>query len=345
MQVAAPNASYSKDDQEIALERLVVDKLSGLPGVKAVGVSSDLPVNGWGDTTWFRIIGRPWHGEHNEVPERDVSTEYFSAIGAKLLRERNFNEVEEKSKPHVAMINRAFEKEYFPGEDPIGKQLTYLSNPPVPIEIVGILQDIKEGQLDTKNLPAPYLPFNQAPGNYFNVAVRTSLAEQALIPAMTAAIHQIDPGIAAFGGATMTDVINDSPSAYIHRSSAWLVGGFAGTALLLGVVGLYGVVAYSVGQRTREIGVRMALGAQRRAVYQLILREAGWLTGLGIVIGLACALGAATLMRGVLFSVRSWDLSTLASVTALLFGAALLASFIPARRAASVDPVEALRTE
>jgi ABC-type antimicrobial peptide transport system permease subunit len=227
----------------------------------------------------------------------------------------------------------------------MGQQLSYLTSPPVPIEIVGIVQDIKEGQLDTKNLPTLYVPFNQSPNNYFNIAVRTSQTEQALVPALAAAIHQIDPGIAGFGGAAMTDVIGDSPSAYIHRSSAWLVGGFAVTALLLGVVGLYGVVAYSVSQRNREIGVRMALGAQRSSVYRLILTEAGWLVGIGITIGLICSVAAATLMRGLLFSVRSWDLPTLTGVAAILAVSALLASYVPARRAASVDPVEALRME
>jgi ABC-type antimicrobial peptide transport system permease subunit len=143
----------------------------------------------------------------------------------------------------------------------------------------------------------------------------------------------------------MTDRINDSAPAYLHRSSAWLVGGFAALALLLGVVGLYGVVAYSVSQRTREIGVRMALGAERGSVYRLILKDAGWLTAIGIGIGLACSVAAATLTRGLLFGVRSWDMPTLAAVAAVLGICALFASFIPARRAASVNPVEALRTE
>ena len=143
----------------------------------------------------------------------------------------------------------------------------------------------------------------------------------------------------------MVELISDSQSAYMHRSSAWLVGGFAVLALLLGVVGLYGVVAYSVSQRTREIGIRMALGAQSRSVYQLILKEAGRLIAVGLAIGLACSVGAATLMRGLLFDVRSWDVPTLAAVAVVLAVAALLASFIPARRAASLDPVETLRAE
>lgn len=166
-----------------------------------------------------------------------------------------------------------------------------------------------------------------------------------MLPALTAAIHQIDSCVGTYGEATISGTINDSPSAYLHRSSAWLVGGFAGLALLLGVVGLYGVVAYSVSQRSREIGVRMALGAGRSTVYRLILGEAGWLTGIGIAAGLVFSVGAATLMRKLLFGVSSWDIPTLIAVAAVLAFSALLASYIPARRAASVNPVEALRAE
>lgn len=141
------------------------------------------------------------------------------------------------------------------------------------------------------------------------------------------------------------DLINDSNSAYLHRSSAWLTGGFAGLALLLSVVGLYGVISYSVSQRTREIGVRMALGAQRNSVYRLILKEAGWLTAAGVFAGLVCSVAAATLMRSLLFGIRAWDAPTLAAVSVLLGLFALLASYFPARRAASVNPVDALRAE
>ena len=143
----------------------------------------------------------------------------------------------------------------------------------------------------------------------------------------------------------MNDLIRNSSSAYLHRSSAWLVGGFAGLALLLSVIGLYGVIAYSVSRRTREIGVRMALGAQRSSVYQLILREAGWLTAIGIFAGLICSVAAAMLMRKLLFGTQAWDAPTLAAVAAVLAVSAMFASYIPARRAASVNPVDALRAE
>lgn len=166
-----------------------------------------------------------------------------------------------------------------------------------------------------------------------------------MLAALSTSIHQVDPNIATKNAALLTDVINDSHAAYLHRSSAWLVGGFAALALLLSIVGLYGVISYSVSQRTREIGVRMALGAERGAVYQLVLKEAGWLAAVGIGMGLTFSVGAATLIRGMLFGVSSWDVPTLAAVAALLGACAIFASFLPARRAAAIIPLEALRAE
>jgi macrolide transport system ATP-binding/permease protein len=151
--------------------------------------------------------------------------------------------------------------------------------------------------------------------------------------------------MAIYNPMSMDQKIHDAPATYLHRSSAWLVGGFAVVALLLGVVGLYGVVAYSVGQRKREIGVRMALGAQRSTVYRMILFESGRLIGMGLAIGLVTAIMAASLMHKLLFGVQAWDAGTLTSVGLVLAAASLLASFMPARRAASMNPTEALRAE
>jgi macrolide transport system ATP-binding/permease protein len=345
LEIQAPTDPYAKDDPAIALGRRALGDIASLPGVESVGLTSLLPVSSWGNTTWFRIIGKPWHGEHNEVPQRDASPNYFTTPGATLLRGRYFREEDDKSKPPVAIINQALARQYFPGEDPVGQQIIFLDAKAKPMEIVGIVEDIKEGQLDTTNRSVLYTPFNQDAGNYFVLVARTSGNEQALLPLMVEIMHKIDPAIVTDRPLTMNDRIDHSFSTYLHRSSAWLVGGFAFLALLLSVVGLYGVIAYSVSQRTREIGVRIALGAQTGAVYKMILREAGWLTGVGVGGGLVCAVGAATLMKKMLYGTQSWDALTLASVAAVLSFAALAASYAPARKAASVDPVEALRME
>jgi len=346
LRVALPRTGYEKDEQVVAAGRQVVSRIAELPGVKSVGLSSMLPVGFNGNTDWIRFVGRPYHGEHNEVNERDVSAAYFTTLQAKLVRGRFFSDAEDVSKPLVVIINKALANKYFPGEDPIGQRIGNNDLSPQSIkEIVGVVDDVKEGALDSEIWPAVYYPFTQSPDNYFSLVVRTSQAEESLLPALVAAIHQIDPGMGTIDEATMADRIGNSPTAYLHRSTAWLVGGFASLALLLGVIGLYGVIAYSVSQRTREIGVRMALGAQRSSVYQLIMKEAAWLIGVGIAAGLACSIAAATLIRGLLFGVRSWDLATVVAVSALLAISALLASYIPARRAAQVDPMVALHYE
>jgi macrolide transport system ATP-binding/permease protein len=344
--VQLPEVTYAKDPQIVAVAHQIVNRISNLPGVESVGLTTVLPVSFNGNTTWIRIVGQPYNGEHNEVNQREVNSALFTTLRAKLSRGRYFTDAEDASKPLVVLINQALARKYFPGQDPIGKKIgdTSLSEKSL-AEVIGIVDDVKDGSLDSEIWPAVYYPFNQNTDSYFSLVVRTSQNEQSLLPTMVAAIHEIDPGIGTRDELTMIARINDSPTAYMHRSSAWLVGGFAALALSLGVVGLYGVIAYSVTQRTREIGVRMALGAQRSSVYQLILREAGWLVGVGICVGLLCSVAAASLMGSLLFGVRAWDVTTLAAVAVVLACSALLASYIPARRAATVDPMVALRCE
>jgi predicted permease len=344
VRVLATGSDYAKNEQVVALARQVVERVASLPDVKSIAISHGLPVGGNGGNTTFQVIGRPDTRTSNYVDNRQVGSDYFATLQARLLRGRFFTAAEDATKPRVTIINQAMAEKYFPGEDPIGKRIVYdVSDPQM--EIVGVVDNVKEGSLDEDTHATMYVPFNQDPDRRFYVIVRTSKAEESLLPVLAAAIHQINPGPIISDEETMTGRIHNSPSTYLHRSSAWLVGGFAAMALLLSVVGLYGVVAYSVSQRTREIGVRMALGAQRSMVYQLILGEAGWLAAMGIVAGMVCAIGAATLMRRLLFGVRAWDVSTLIGVAVVLAISALLASYLPARRAASVNPVEALRAE
>ena len=346
MSVSAPMTSYGKDEQAMALGRKVVSEIKSLPGVTSVALTSTLPLSFNGNTTWIRFVGRAYNGEHNEVNERKVSSDYLQTLQAKLLRGRSFTDADDMTKPKVVIINQTLAKKYFSGEDPIGQRIgdTKLS-PESIMEIIGVVDDIREGPLDSELWPAAYEPINQFPRTDFSVVVRTEQAEQSLIPTVAEAIRTIDSRINVSNQTTMTERVKNAPTVYLRRSSTWLVGGFAVVALLLGVVGLYGVIAYSVTQRTREIGVRIALGAQRGTIYQLILTEAGALALAGIVIGIGCAVVAASLMRKLLFGTPPWDVTTLVCVATVLGVSALAACFLPARRAASVDPITALRAE
>jgi predicted permease len=345
MRVRAPLSAYEKDENALALQRKVVAEVKRLPGVTAVALTDLLPLSFNGNTDWIRFPGRAYSGEHNEVNQRGVSSDYFATLQANLLRGRTFTDAEDLGKPQVVVINQTLAKKYFSGEDPIGQRFGDTDlNPKSLKEIIGIVDDIREGPLDSEIWPAYYYSLNQHPNIGYSVVVRTTQGES-LIPTVSDVIRGIDSRINISSRTTMTQRVNDAPTVYLRRSSTWLVGGFAVVALLLGVVGLYGVIAYSVNQRTREIGVRIALGAQRSTVYRLILKEAGALALAGIVIGIGCAIIAASLMRKLLFGTPPWDITTLVCVAGVLGASALLASFLPARRAASVDPITALRAE
>ena len=346
MRVRAPLSAYEENAKAVALQRKVVAEVKRLPGVESVALVETLPLTFNSNTDWIRFVGRAYNGELNEVNQRGVSSDYFTTLKAKLLRGRTFTDADDLTKPHVVVINQTLAKRYFPGEDPIGQRFGDTDLKPDSIkEIIGIVDDIREGSLDSEIWPAYYYALNQDPSVGYAVVVRSAVAEQSLMSAVAHAIRGIDSRINISDQTTMTQRVNNAQTVYLRRSATWLVGGFAAVALLLGVVGLYGVIAYSVNQRTREIGVRIALGAQRSTVYRLVLKEAVALALGGIVIGTGCAVLAASFMRKLLFGTPPWDITTLVCVGAVLGASAILASFIPARRAASVDPISALRAE
>jgi predicted permease len=345
LQVAAEGPAYKKDPAVIALERQIQTRVATLPGVRSVAFTSVLPLGDGDGTIILSVVGQPHHDGLREVIDREVSASYFTTLQAQLIRGQLFEESDDASHALVGVINQQLAKQFFPNQDPIGQQVSSDGDANAHIRVIGIVNDIQEGQLDAAPRAALYVPFNQTPPNDFAVILRTSQDEDSLLTTVATAIHGIDPGLATWQPSTMSRRLHDSPAAWMHRSSAWIVGGFAALALLLSIVGLYGVVAYSVSQRTREIGVRMALGAQRSSVYRLILREAGWLAVLGIGAGILCSLATTLLLRKLLFQVQSWDLPTLVGVAIVLAASALLASWIPAHRAASVNPTEALHAE
>ncbi|MEO8659542.1 MAG: ABC transporter permease [Bryobacteraceae bacterium] len=346
LEVDVQGAGYEKSDQLRMLSQRLLEHISAMPGVVSVAHTSDLPITCNCSSTEFRVLGHPWYGEHDKVLQRQTSANYFKALQARLIAGRFYTEADDSSKPRVAVVNRALAKLYFPGEDPVGRTIGDAELSPKSLaQVIGVVDDVREGDLVEPLVPALYYSFNQETEGTLFLVVRTEQDTALMRPSLVRAIHQVDPNLGVRNEFVMADRINDSPAAFLNRSSAWLVGGFAASALLLGAIGLYGVVAYSVSQRTREIGVRMALGAQRGAVYRLILGQAGSVAAVGIVVGLGCAVPAAALLRGLLFGVQSWDAPTLIGVALALGICALVASYLPARRAASVDPVEALRAE
>ena len=340
------HVQHYQAEQVAAIYTRIEQKLMSLPGVQAVGFTTDLPLQCNCNTDWIRIVGKPFHGEHNEVNYRAVSAGYLPALKAQLVRGRMFTSHEAVTSPQPMIINETFARKYFAGEDPIGQKVGNGDLSPDSMrEIVGVVSDVREGSQEAEIWPAEYLPLEQGPSTEFSVVVRTAQDEKAFVPTLVNALHSVDPGMGIHGEATMMQIMESTQAALLHRFAAWLVGGFALIALLLSVIGLYGVIAYSVSQRTREIGVRMALGARRGSVYALVMRQSGRLTAIGIGLGLACSLGASQLMRKLLFGVQVWDASTLLGVGVVLASASLLASFMPAHRAALINPTDALRAE
>lgn len=332
------------NEQPGRLAQQVAERVAALPGVMWVGyadLSPLAPALAPASTLW--IPGRAEHEQlKDSAPIRRVSAGYFKTLQATVLRGREFTARDLTAVRPVIIINKTTSERYFRGDDPIGRSIA-LGGPDSPLrEIIGIVGDIKDGPPESPVHPAAYVPFDQSA---FTLLVRTAQAEHVVLPSAVAAVHTVHRGLLVSGQTTMTEQMNRLPSTSLNRSSAWLVGGFACVAFVLSIVGLYGVVVYTVGQRTREIGVRMALGAERRSVYRLVLGDAGRLVGLGTALGLAAAVGLTTLMRQVFFGVRSWDPATLVVVSTGLIVSGLLASYLPARRAASVNPIEVLRAE
>jgi macrolide transport system ATP-binding/permease protein len=347
LHVLGPDNSTSAE--QVAWEQQIRSQLSTLPGVDSVGVSEELAVSG-GESykmhfAHFHPLGKTGPGIGDEAADEGAGVGYFETLQASLIKGRFFQETDDATRSRVAVINQTMAAQEFPGENPIGKFLIDQYDEKHPIEVIGVLGDIQDGPLDIRPSAAVYSPFKQFPGSEFYLTIRTATAAGAILPSVVHRLHHAEPGLITDQESTMTARIDTSPSAYLHRSAAWVVASFAGIALLLGTVGLYGVISFSAERRTREIGIRMALGAQRSSVYALILKEAGVVLAFGLAAGLLCSIAATSLLHSLLYGVQPWDLEIALSVFAPLSVAAFLASYLPARRAASTDPTLALRAE
>ncbi len=351
--ISLTERKYSEQDRQAAFYSRLIERVSNLPGVQTAGAASAVPFS---DAHWyghrdsgFRIEGRTGDqaGNQGGTGYYSVSPNYFKAMGMPLMKGRYFTEFDTKGTPRVAIINNTMAMRYFPNEDPIGKriQLTGMFNNGTEVyrEIVGIVGDVKIFGMDRQIYPQTYEPHTQEPFPFMTLVVRTTGDPTGLGDSVRREVLQLDKEQPVFRIETLDQLITNSTGQL--RFSMMLFAVFAATAIALASVGLYGVMSYSVTQRTHEVGIRMALGAQRRDVLGLILRQGLRLTLGGIAIGLIAAWAVTRLLINMLYGVTATDLPTFAGVSLLLIGVALLACYLPARRATKVDPLVALRRE
>jgi putative ABC transport system permease protein len=342
-----PPNSYKDDPSALRFEESFSESIRGLPGVASVAVVSKLPLTGEGNTIRFVVQGRPTaQGAEDEASIRDISRGYFDVMKIPLEKGHFFAPTDKIGAPGKLIVNQAFSKRYFPGEDPVGKQIRFTYSPKNPfLEIVGVVGDENTDQLDAPMTPTIYASYEQGPDSFFNYVVRTSGRPEDMLGPIRNLLHNADAELPMIGPQSMDRIINESPAVFLRRYPSYILGSFAGLALLLAMVGLYGLIAFTVAQRTQEIGIRMALGAQVQDVLRLVLRHGIRLAALGVVFGIVGALGLTRLITSLLYGVTATDPMTYILVAGLLGGVALLASYAPALRAAHVDPMVALRYE
>jgi len=346
MTVALPPGKYREPTALVSFHQQLNERVRALPGVSSAGTVNILPLQG-GNTTRFVVEGDPIPapGEEIEANFRVVDESYFQTLGIPLMAGRMFDERDKADAPGVVMIGKTVADRIFAGRDPIGRRINYASIQGPPDLIVGVVGDVKIAGLDEAIRPVLYYPFRQSPSMTTNLVVRTNADPTTLAGAIRNETRNMEPDVALFSVREMEELIADSPAAFLRRFPALLIGIFAGVALLLASIGIYGVVSYSVSQQTHHIGVRMALGAQASDILKLVLKQALGLSLAGMAIGVLAALALMRLLRSLLYEVQTNDLGTFAFVVGTLFVVALLASYIPARRATKVDPLVALRYE
>jgi predicted permease len=326
-------------------DRELLRRMKAIPGVELAAITSSLPTTNSNPNAvgGLAIEDRPVESSQDLRAERiRISPDYFKVLQATLLRGRSFTEGDEDGKQLVAIIDESTARKYWPTRDPLGRQVRFGKDPTKPwTTVVGIIKDIKSDGLDIDGVPHIYVSTSQDPSKQVSVVLRTSLPATLLEPQIRHEIQSIDPGLPVFNVSSMDDVLDRSLAS--RRFSADLVSGFAGLAVLLASIGIYGLLAYMVGQRSREIAIRMALGAGRDNILKLFLRKGVALAGVGIVAGVVFSASTASMMASLLYGVRPHDPAVFLIVPLLLFAIAVLASYLPARRATKVDPMIALR--
>lgn len=342
MNVTIPAARYPTAERQTGYIDGVLNEVHTVPGVLAAGMNSDLPFSGSRTYSTFEIVGRPAAaaGEGPAADARAVSPEYFRAMGIPLLRGRGLAPQDRAGAPGVVLINQALAERYFPQQDPLGKQLIILGQSR---EIVGIVGNVRHDDLRASPGPEYYVPLAQEPSTRLFLAVRAAGDPHRLAAAVTRAVHEVDPDEAVFAIRTMQERLTRSLAT--QRSTLGLLGLFAALALVLAIIGLYGVISFGVAQRARELGIRLAVGAQPRDVLRLMLGQSTRLVAAGLVLGIVAAFATTRALASLLFAVPPADPRTLIAVSALLGFASLVACWVPARRATRTDPMAVLRSE
>jgi putative ABC transport system permease protein len=357
MQVSLPSGKYSATQWATFYGNLL-DRVKGLPGVQAEGISSLTPLVGGGRESG--ILPEPLPKDPNQrgpgCTFAATSRGYFEAMGIQLIRGRTFAENDSADRPPVIVVDEATVQTFWPGQDPIGRRVAFefrgqsIKDPqPMWREVVGVVRTVRYYDLTTPNTRLQvYVPYGQPPFWFstlppMTLMIRTQINPEGLVNAVRHEVASLDPALPVFAVSTMTEYV-DGVLAQPRMSMA-LMAGFAGLALAMALIGIYGVLSYSVSQRTQEIGIRMALGASRGHILQIIMKQGVTLTLAGVAVGIIAALASTRLIQGLLYGVSSTDTATYLSVPGVLLAAALAATFIPARRATKVDPLNALRHE
>ena len=346
MSVGLTPIRYSEPHQQLAFLDRVTEQIRAVPGVVSVGATTTIPLAGGGSTQPFSIEGRPTGtvAEQPMAQTRYISSDYFRAIGIPLRQGRFFSDQDRDNSVPVVIISEAMARRFWPGENPIGKRLT----PSFHVkqgarEIVGVVGDVKTSGLDVDASAMMYLPYKQSQMPFITFVARTASDPQNFVQPVSKAIYSIDKEQALTDVRTMEEVLARSMSG--RRFNMTLLITFAGVALMLAAVGVYGVMNYTVMLRRRELGIRLALGAQKMDVLRLVLGQGLTLTLIGVVAGLLAAYAVTRLMASLLYGVTATDYLTFVSVSAVIIAVGLLASYLPARRATKVDPMIALRAE
>ena len=345
MRMSLSSEAYGADGAVQGFVDRLIPALEGLPGVQAVGTIQFLPLTGAKSATssWRADQPKPAVGEEQAADIRAVGGNYFQAQGIRLLGGRVFDQRDVPESVPAFVINEELARKLYPGENPVGKRMVYDWGGDIEGEIVGVVEDVHETSLTDVPAPAFYRPFAQFPDGNLNVVIRTTGDPMAVAGAARTQVRTLDPNLPVASVRSMESVVAEATAR--SRLSSYLLAGFAGVALLLAAIGLYGVISYGVAQRRGEIGVRVALGADRGSIVGLIVRQGMVLTAVGLAVGLGGALALSQLLRSLLFGVGAVDPVTFLAVPLVLAAAALLASYLPANRAAGTDPAVALRAQ